>query len=451
MRGNTVLVNPLTVKAGGLLSGPDTLSLNKDLAKLRARLEVTDGVEALGDARFAGKTFEVMASSNGVIPAFYVDSAGAVLRRSVEMTSNLEVQGDLDVFGNFAVGKDDDVALAIDSNTVRVNQRDLVLDGKLEVKDANSELNGDLLVNPGGANVLIVNGNDVTVRRPFSVEGDTDVSGDLVIRHDVGGEALAVKEGALSIGRDATVASNLTVQGNTDLRGTFRVQPLNAGPEALSVDDVRVRANRDLIAENRLRVYGRTDLQSPLRVNLGGYVAAAVETDAISLNRDVDITSNLHVTADTELTGDLLVNPGNQEIFGVRADLIDAKKDIRLEGDLRITGQVRSISDARVKRDLRPIRGALDSIDALQGYVYKHIADVDNRDRVGFIAQDVMRVMPEVVDFVDRDLYGISYGDMVALLAEGVKEIRRENADMKARQTRLEEALALFDRRSRTE
>lgn len=436
VRGNTLLINPLTVKAGGLASSPDTLSLTKDLAKLRARLEVTEGVEALGDARFAGSTFEVTAGTS-VVPAFRVDAAEAVLRRSVEMTSNLEVQGDLDVFGSFAVGKDDDVALAVDSNAVRINQRDLVLDGALDVQDANSTLNGDLLVNPGGADVLIVNGNDVRVRRPLSVEGDTDVLGDLVVRHDVGGEALAVKEGAITVGRDTTLASNLMVSGNTDLRGTFRVQPLSAGTEALSVDDVRVRANRELRADSSLRVSGRTDLQSPLRVNLGGYVAAAVETDAISLNRDVDITSNLHVSADTEITGDLLVNPGDAEIFRVTASKIYAKKDLRLEGDLNITGQVNSVSDARVKRDLRPIRDALGSIDALQGYVYKHLAD-GSRDRVGFVAQEVMHVVPEVVDFVDDDLYGISYANMVALLAEGVKELRRENADVKARLERLE-------------
>lgn len=461
VRGRTTLTNPLIVKAGGSPTGPDTLGVTSDLAKIRARLEVTDSIEALGNARFAGDEFDV-AISGGSIAAFHLDASSAVLRRPVDITSNLQVRGDFDVFGNFAVGRDDDVSLVIDSDLVKINDRDLELDGSLTVRDADTVLNGDLLVSPGGAQVMVVDGNEVTINRPVGIDGDTSISGDLVVTHDVGGTALQVREGVVEVGRNVSISSNLTVLRNSDMRGSLRVRPTNSSRDALNVDDLRVRINRNLELDNGLRVTGRTDFQSPLRVNLDGYVAAEVERSGISLNRDVNITSNLHVTSRTELTGELLVNPGQTNIFQVSSSKIEAFRNVRLNGDLNITGQINTVSDARLKHNLRPIRGALDKIDRLQGYVYnmrdgtgthdeRDGCDERVTDRVGFVAQEVMEIVPEVVHPINIDpescghdgtsdrFYGIAYSDMVALLAEGIKELREENVRIGARLSELEE------------
>jgi hypothetical protein len=50
---------------------------------------------------------------------------------------------------------------------------------------------------------------------------------------------------------------------------------------------------------------------------------------------------------------------------------------------------------------------------------------------VGFLAQDVKKVLPEVVSEDDNGYLSINYGNVVALLVEGIKELRKENRVMK--------------------
>jgi hypothetical protein len=80
-------------------------------------------------------------------------------------------------------------------------------------------------------------------------------------------------------------------------------------------------------------------------------------------------------------------------------------------------------SDARWKTEVQNITGALDKIVQLQG---KTFILNDNPDRqMGFIAQEVMEVVPEVV-FIDNSdenqWHFLQYDRMVALLCEGIKE-----------------------------
>ena len=81
-------------------------------------------------------------------------------------------------------------------------------------------------------------------------------------------------------------------------------------------------------------------------------------------------------------------------------------------------------SDRRVKKNFLPISNALEKTLQLRGlmYHYKTDADTDPR-RVGVIAQDVQRVLPEAVTEHDGIL-GVKYTDLIPLLIEAVKELK---------------------------
>lgn len=85
-------------------------------------------------------------------------------------------------------------------------------------------------------------------------------------------------------------------------------------------------------------------------------------------------------------------------------------------------------SDARLKKNLEVIEGALDKVDQLTGYVYDRI-DIEAR-QVGLIAQDVQEVLPEAVIQADGHL-GVAYGNLVALLVNAIKELRQEVKELK--------------------
>ena len=91
-------------------------------------------------------------------------------------------------------------------------------------------------------------------------------------------------------------------------------------------------------------------------------------------------------------------------------------------GNFTASGAVTEYSDARLKKDLVPISGALDKIEQLAGYTYTRI-DSGQR-QTGLIAQDVQKVLPEAI--TEGEYMSIAYGSLMGLIVEGIKELRDE-------------------------
>ena len=82
-----------------------------------------------------------------------------------------------------------------------------------------------------------------------------------------------------------------------------------------------------------------------------------------------------------------------------------------------------STSDARLKREVRQIEGALAKILRVRGVTFERIDDPLARRRIGLLAQEVQVVAPEAV-LEDQDGYlSVTYGNLVALLIEAVREL----------------------------
>lgn len=94
-------------------------------------------------------------------------------------------------------------------------------------------------------------------------------------------------------------------------------------------------------------------------------------------------------------------------------------------GTYTTSGWVHS-SDARLKTNVAVISDALRTIDQLEGVTFNWNTNPDGQQQIGFIAQDVKEVLPQVVVGSDEDGYGISYGNITALLTNGVKELWRK-------------------------
>lgn len=80
-------------------------------------------------------------------------------------------------------------------------------------------------------------------------------------------------------------------------------------------------------------------------------------------------------------------------------------------------------SDIRLKENFAPLENSLDKIKQLEGVSYNRIEDIEKKREIGFIAQHVQEVVPEIVHYhEDTDTFGISYDKITALLTEGLKE-----------------------------
>ena len=91
-----------------------------------------------------------------------------------------------------------------------------------------------------------------------------------------------------------------------------------------------------------------------------------------------------------------------------------------------------SLSDRTQKTDITPITDAIETVKQLQGVKYKWI-DNHNKESIGVIAQDIEKVLPEVVNQNPDGLKSVSYGNIVGLLIEAIKEqqVRIEELERK--------------------
>lgn len=98
-----------------------------------------------------------------------------------------------------------------------------------------------------------------------------------------------------------------------------------------------------------------------------------------------------------------------------------------MAGDFTARGNVTAYSDARLKHDVKKLDNALDIVQQLRGVSYKW--NRDNSAGIGFIAQEVEKVCPELV--LTGELKSIAYGNITAILVEAVKELRTEVLDLR--------------------
>lgn len=99
-------------------------------------------------------------------------------------------------------------------------------------------------------------------------------------------------------------------------------------------------------------------------------------------------------------------------------------------GNFTARGNVTAFSDARLKTDVRNIQNALDTVMKMQGV---HYTRIDNGEKnIGFIAQELQQCIPEVVSTtLDGNTLGVSYGNLVALLVEAIKEQQQQIESLK--------------------
>lgn len=88
---------------------------------------------------------------------------------------------------------------------------------------------------------------------------------------------------------------------------------------------------------------------------------------------------------------------------------------------------VTSISDSRLKEDIRPIENALEKVSSLQAVTYRMYRD-PSQSWIGYIAQDLEVILPDIVrtDDSPEQWKSIQYTNLPALIIEAVKELNEK-------------------------
>ncbi|AEZ50875.1 tail fiber protein [Burkholderia phage DC1] len=103
-------------------------------------------------------------------------------------------------------------------------------------------------------------------------------------------------------------------------------------------------------------------------------------------------------------------------------------------GNFWTAGNMSAFSDRRVKSNIKRIKGAMAKVRELVGVTFTRRRSKDKSRHMGFIAQDVEPIVPEVVRTDEKGMKSIAYPNLTALLAEALKELDDRVAALESNQ-----------------
>ena len=102
-------------------------------------------------------------------------------------------------------------------------------------------------------------------------------------------------------------------------------------------------------------------------------------------------------------------------------------------------------SDERLKDIIAPITSALEGVQSLRAVKYSWKSDADKVAHIGLIAQDVQKVLPEVVASAklplsedETEYLSVAYTEVIPLLVAAIQELSAKNDALEARLVALE-------------
>lgn len=92
-----------------------------------------------------------------------------------------------------------------------------------------------------------------------------------------------------------------------------------------------------------------------------------------------------------------------------------------------------SNSDSNLKQNIKPIEQSLEKISKLNGYTYNWWHETNNCTKhYGLIAQEIKNIIPELVSENSDGTLGVAYTELIPILLEGIKELKKENEILKS-------------------
>lgn len=264
----------------------------------------------------------------------------------------------------------------------------------------------------------------------------------LQIVNDETDEAIRVKSGVSGLtwvaeGSEYTVyhSGNLTVPTATSsVLGLVKLEDDTV--QTVAANAVTATASRtygvQFNSSNQLVVnvpWTNTTYSAGTGLDISG-TTFSVESDLRGeVNGIGDSTNNSIWTNDG--TNSVLIVAGGNDNYVAYADSAYFFQPVTVQSNLSVTGTFYETSDERVKENVVTIDSALDKVSNLRGVTYNKIGEIETQ--IGVIAQEVEKVIPEVVKTDEDGMKSVAYANMVGLLIEAIKDLKSEIDDIKSK------------------
>ena len=258
-----------------------------------------------------------------------------------------------------------------------------------------------------------------------------DVAGDIAL--DCGGGDINLQDDGTQFGSLENDGTNFIVKSErSDADLLFKVNDGGSSITALTIDSSEagnasfngtVTANAGLIADNITIDGTEIDLSSgDLTIDVAGDIILDADGQEIFLKDNGTLWGSLandgtNFMLKPEISdGDFIVkgNDGGSEITALTLDMSEA-------GAATFNNNVTAFSDERLKDNIETLEDGLAKVEQLRGVTYTR----DDRENIGVIAQEVEKILPEIVKTADDEMgtKSVDYSRITAVLIEAVKEL----------------------------
>lgn len=168
-------------------------------------------------------------------------------------------------------------------------------------------------------------------------------------------------------------------------------------------------------------------IDSPAEVGLGNLSSNGnVVAGDFTVGGSLYVPSAIYHTGDTNTYMQFHAADEWRVVTGGVERLEVNNTQVSVTGNFVASGNVTAYSDERLKSNIETIPNALEKVNALRGVTF----DKDGERGLGVIAQEVEKVLPEVV-LEGEEYKSVAYGNIVGVLIEAVKELTKEVEDLK--------------------
>jgi len=260
-------------------------------------------------------------------------------------------------------------------------------------------LSGSLLITGSSTLALRVSGS-TALTGSLLQSGSTSLTGSLLQSGSI-----ALTGSLLQIGTTQTTGSNI-ISGSLLITGSSAIGLRMSGSTALT---------GSVFQTGSLNVTGSTNLSGSLTI-VGNINTGQGATEVHLMNQDVE-------TGDSVQFNGLGVGTAPSGVAGA----ILATNDVVAFAS----------SDEKLKENLEPIGSATEKVGQLTGYTFDWIPmegiHVHSGHDVGIIAQEVEKVLPEVVETRENGYKAVKYEKLTALLIQAINEQQKEIKDLKTK------------------
>ena len=434
----------IQLKKGNALSGTEAThtasanlryDYNNNLLEVNGQLNVTGSSNITGDLIVGGivtaQEFKSQLVSSSIVyksgSTKFGDSADDVhnFTGSTNMNGNANISGILTITGipNVRTSIDD---LVIDSGSfstrVTANESDI---SNLQVFSSSLDdtYATDTQLNASSSALITL-----------YTAADTALSSSTSIERTANSSSLAASITALSSSAANTYLKNTTdtLNGNLTVTGTVTAQEFNteyisssviyeSGSTKFgdSIDDQHTFTG-SVDIDGRLGITGFADVSASLASLVGNSgIQNIVEDTTPQLGGNLALNSNsITGTGNIDITGEVTASA------------------LLINGTITSTGDITAFasSDKRLKDNITPISDATSKLSQIGGYEFDWNSNSSHSGHdVGVIAQEIEKVLPEIVVTRDNGYKAVRYEKIVALLIEAVKEQQLQINELKSK------------------